>query len=138
MAACTGSDLRPSLGVTGPALGAGHVQVVLTNLSGRPCWLGGVLPLAGVSASGKVTRLVFPPGSSATAFPSPVVPGILKPGARGAFWVTTWLNSPTRSPLYSKLVIRVGPKQAVTMAYPKYLADGLLSAESAAGPLPRQ
>src|SRR6478672_9213586 len=135
-AVCTGPQLRPSLGVTGPAMGAGHVQVVLTNISGRPCRLGGVLPLSAVSASGRTTPLVFPPGSSDTAYPSPVAPGTLRPGDRGAFWVTTWLNSPTHSPLYSRLVIHVDPQHSVAMAYPTYLAEGLLSAESAAGPIP--
>ena len=136
VALCTGPQLRPSLGVVGPAAGAGHVQVVMTNISDRPCWLGGVLPLADVSASGAATRLVFPPGSSDTAYPSPVVPGVLAPGDRGALWVTTCLNCETHSPLFSKLVIQVDARHSVEMAYPKSLTDGLLAAESAAGPIP--
>ena len=135
-ATCTGTQLRPSIGLTGPAAGAGHVQVVMTNISDRPSWLGGVLPLTGVSASGAATPLVFTPGSSATAYPSPVAPGILDPGERGALWVTTCLNCETRSHLYSKLVIQVDPQHSVEMGYPKNLTDGLLAAESAAGPIP--
>ena len=61
-ALCTGPQLRPSLGIAGPAAGAGHVQVVMTNISDRPCWLGGVLPLTGVSAPGAATPLVSTPG----------------------------------------------------------------------------
>ena len=95
------------------------MQVVMTNISDRPCWLGGVLPLTGVSASGAATPLVFPPGSSDTAYPSPVAPGILDPGDRGALWVTTCLNCETRSPLYRKLVIQVDPQHSVELAYPK-------------------
>lgn len=135
-ALCTGPQLRPSLGIAGSAAGAGHVQVVMTNISDRPCWLGGVLPLTGVSASGAATPLVFTPGSSDTAYPSPVVPGILDPGDRGSLWVTTCLNCETRSPLFGKLVIQVDARHSVEMAYPKSLTDGLLAAESAAGPVP--
>jgi hypothetical protein len=135
-ALCSGPQLRPSLGIVGSAAGAGHVHVVMTNISDRPCWLGGVLPLTGVSASGAATPLVFTPGSSDTAYPSPVVPGIFDPGDRGALWVTTCLNCETRSPLYSKLVIQVDARHSVEMAYPKSLTDGLPAAESAAGPIP--
>ena len=108
----------------------------MTNISDRPCWLGGVLSLTGVSSSGAATPLVFPYGSSETSYPSPVVPGILNPGDRGALWLTTCLNCKTRSPLFSKLLIQVDARHSVEMAYPKSLTDGLLGAESAAGPVP--
>jgi hypothetical protein len=63
---CLASQIRPSLGDAGPAAGSGHVQILLKNVGGRPCQLGGVFPLQGVTASGTATRLAFP-GDSATA-----------------------------------------------------------------------
>lgn len=135
-AACVASQLVPSLGVAGPAAGTGHTQIFLKNVSGQSCYLGGVFPLQGVKASGTITRLAFP-GDSATAFPSPVVPGNVAPGHFGAFWVSTQLNGCPNGPHYASLVIELGPQQHVQMPWPSYLSNGCLFAESAAGPFPQ-
>lgn len=148
--ACFGSQLRPSLGVAGPALGTGHTQILLKNVGGQPCYLGGLFPLRGVYASGTSTRLVFP-GDSASAFPSPVVPGNLAPGHFGAFWVSTMLNAgqpgfavgaPRKTGChigvhYESLVIEISPNALLKMAWPTYLSNGCLDAESSAGPFPQ-
>lgn len=134
--ACVGSQLRPSLGTTGPALGTGHTQILLKNVSGQRCYLGGVLPLQGVAASGTMTRLVFP-GDSATSYPSPVVPGNVAPGGFGAFWVSTQLNGCANGARFASLVIELSPQQHVQMPWPTYMSHGCLAAESAAGPFPQ-
>ncbi len=147
-AACVGSQMRPSLGRSGPAAGTGHTQILLQNVSGQSCYLGGVFPLQGISASGTTTRLVFP-GDSATAFPSPVVPGNVAPGDFGAFWVSNYLNAGQPGDAvgappgnrcqvgvrYASFVIEFSPKEHVQMPWPTYMSNGCLAAESAAGPM---
>ena len=135
-AACVASQLRPSLGRSGAAMGTGHTQVLLQNVSGQRCYLGGVLPLQGATASGTTTRLVFP-GDSATSFPSPVVPGNVEPGNLGAFWVTTELNGCQRGSRFAQLVIELSPKEHVQMPWLTDVSSGCLYAESAAGPFPQ-
>ena len=135
-AACVGSQLRPSLGRAGAAMGTGQTQVLLQNVSGERCYLGGVLPLRGLTASGTTTRLVFP-GDSATSFPSPVVPGNVEPGNLGAFWVTTELNGCQRGSRFAQLVIELSPKEHVQMPWLTDVSSGCLYAESAAGPFPQ-
>ena len=89
-------------------------------------------------------RLVFP-GDSATAYPSPVVPGNVEPGDSGAFWVTTWLNAGlpgfhTRGVAnlhYASLVIEFSLKEHVEMPWPSDLSKGCLAGESPAGPFPQ-
>ena len=149
-AACVASQLRPSLGRSGAAAGSGNVQILLQNVSDQPCHLGGVFPLQGISASGTTTRLVFP-GDSATAFPSPVVPGNVPPGDFGAFWVSNDLNAGqpgygvgappgNRCQVgvrYASLVIEFSPKEHVQMPWPTYMSNGCLFSESAAGPFPQ-
>lgn len=135
-AACVGSQLRPSLGTAGPAMGTGHTQVLLQNVSGQGCHLGGVFPLQGVTTSGTATRLVFP-GDSATSYPSPVVPGNVAPRGFGAFWVTTQLNGCPNGARFASLVIELSPQQHVQMPWPTYMSNGCLAAESAAGPFPQ-
>jgi len=134
--ACVASQLRPSLGVAGPAMGTGHTQILLKNVSGQPCYLGGLFLLQGVKASGAATRLVFP-GDSATAFPMPVVPGNVAPGDFGAFWVSTGLNRCPNGPSYASLLIELSPQQQVRMPWPGYLSNGCLDAVSSAGPFPQ-
>jgi len=135
-AACVGSQLRPSLGTSGAAAGTGIVQVLLRNVSGAPCHLGGVFPLQGVKAAGATVRLVFP-GPSETAYPSPVMPGNVDPGGSGAFWLTTELNGCQRGARFAQLVIELSPKQHVQMPWPLDISNGCLLAESAAGPFPQ-
>jgi len=149
-AACVGSQLRPSLGTSGAAAGTGIVQVLLRNVSGERCYLGGVFAFQGVKAAGATVRLVFP-GDSATAFPSPVVPGNVEPGDFGAFWVTTWLNAglpgfgvgAPHTPScqvgvqYASLVIEFSLKEHVEMPWPSDLSKGCLAGESPAGPFPQ-
>jgi hypothetical protein len=149
-AACVGSQLRPSVGTSGAAAGTGIVQVLLHNISGQACHLGGVFPLQGVKASGTTTRLVFP-GDSATAFPSPVAPGNVAPADFGAFWVSNDLNAgqpgyAVGAPLgnrcqvgvrYASLVIELSPREHVQMPWPIDMSKGCLAAESAAGPFPQ-
>lgn len=149
-AACVGSQLRPSVGTSGAAAGAGNTQILLRNVSGQGCYLAGVFPLQGVKASGTTTRLVFP-GDSADAFPSPVVPGNLAPGDFGAFWVSNYLNAGQPGDAvgtppgnrcqvgvrYASLVIELSPKEHVQMPWPIDLSKGCLFSESAAGPFPQ-
>ena len=135
-AACVGSQLRPSLGTSGAAAGTGIVQVLLRNVSGERCYLGGVFPLQGVKAAGATARLVFP-GDSATAYPNPVVPGNVEPGDSGAFWLTTELNGCQRGTRFAQLVIELSPTQHVQMPWPLDIFNGCLLAESAAGPFPQ-
>ena len=117
-------------------MGTGHTQVLLQNVSGQRCYLGGVFPLQGVTASGTATRLVFP-GDSATSYPSPVVPGNVAPGGFGAFWVSTQLNGCANGARFASLVIELSPQQHVQMPWPTYMSHGCLAAESAAGPFPQ-
>lgn len=135
-AACVGSQLRPSLGGSGSAGGAGHTQILLKNVSGQPCYLARVFPLEGIKAAGTATRLVFP-GDSATSYPSPVAPGNVAPGEFGAFWVTTQLNGCPDGARFSSLLIEVSPQQNVRMLWPTSMSTGCLAAESAAGPFPQ-
>jgi hypothetical protein len=135
-AACLGSQLRPSLGASGPAGGAGHTQILLQNVSGQACHLGGVLPLQGVYASGTTTRLVFP-GPSNTAYPSPVAPGTVAAGDFGALWVSTQLNGCPNGARFASLDIELSAQQHVQMPWPVDLSNGCLAAESAAGPFPQ-
>jgi hypothetical protein len=140
-AACVASQLRPSQ-TSGPAGGAGHTRVLLQNISGRPCQLGGVFPLQGITSSGTTRRLVFP-GDSATAYPSPVRPGVVAPGDYGAFWVTTQLGTPplmtpcADSERFASLVIELSAEQRLQMPWPIGMSNGCLAAESAAGPFPQ-
>jgi len=134
--ACISSQLLPSLGVAGPAAGTGHTQILLKNVSGQSCYLGGVLPLQGIAASGKLTRLVFP-GDSATSYPSPVVPGDVAPGHFGAFWVSTQLNGCPNGVRYAALLIEFTPREQIKIPWPMNLSNGCLSTESAAGPFPQ-
>lgn len=130
---CVASQLRPSLGSTGAAAGTGIVQILLQNVSSERCYLGGLLPLQGVTVSGTSSRLIFP-GDSATAYPSPVVPGNVEPGNVGAFWVTTELNGCQRGTRFAQLVIELSPKEHVRMPWLTDMSSGCLYAESAAGP----
>lgn len=130
---CVASQLRPSLGSTGAAAGTGIVQILLQNVSSERCYLGGLLPLQGVTASGTSSRLIFP-GDSATAFPSPVVPGNVEPGNVGAFWVSTQLNGCANGASFAQLVIELSPKEHVQMPWLTDMSSGCLFAESAAGP----
>jgi hypothetical protein len=134
--ACVGSQLRPSLGASGAAAGAGHTQILLQNVSGRACHLGGVLPLQGVYASGTTTRLVFP-GPSDTAYPSPVAPGVVAAGDFGALWVSTQLNGCPNGARFASLDIELSAQQHAQMPWPMDLSNGCLAAESAAGPFPQ-
>jgi hypothetical protein len=113
----------------------GRAAVAATG-KGYAGWLGGVLPLTGVSAWGAATPLVFTPGQRTLPIRARSYRGSSILAIGGALWVTTYLNCETRSPLCSKLVIQVDPRHSVEMAYPKNLTDGLLAAESAAGPIP--
>ena len=147
---CVASQLRPSLGTAGPAAGTGHTQILLRNVSGQSCYLGGVFPLQGVKASGTTTRLVFP-GDSATSYPSPVVPGNVAPGDFGAFWVSNYLNAGQPGDAvgappgnrcqvgvrYASLVIEFSPKEHVQMPWPIEMSNDCLFSESAAGPFPQ-
>ena len=133
---CISSQLLPSLGAAGSAAGTGIVQVLLQNISGQPCYLGGVLPLQGIAASGTLTRLVFP-GDSATAYPSPVVPGNVAPGHFGAFWVTTQLNGCPNGARYAALLIEFSPREQIKIPWPMDMSNGCLFTESAAGPFPQ-
>jgi len=133
---CVASQLRPSLGSAGAAAGTGIIQILLQNVSAERCYLGGLLPLQGVTASGTSSRLIFP-GDSATAYPSPVVPGNVEPGNVGAFWVTTELNGCQRGTRFAQLVIELSPKEHVQMPWLTDMSSGCLFAESAAGPFPQ-
>ena len=130
---CVASQLRPSLGSAGAAAGTGIVQILLQNVSSERCYLGGLLPLQGVTASGTSSRLTFP-GDSATAYPSPVVPGNVAPGGFGAFWVSTQLNGCANGARFAQLVIELSPQQYFEMPWPIDMSSGCLFAESAAGP----
>ena len=130
---CVASQLRPSLGSAGAAAGTGIVQILLQNVSSERCYLGGLLPLQGVTVSGTSSRLIFP-GDSSTAYPSPVVPGNVEPGNVGAFWVTTELNGCQRGTRFAQLVIELSPKEHVQMPWLTDMSSGCLFAESAAGP----
>ena len=133
---CSSAQLLPSLGAAGPATGTGIVQILLQNISGQPCHLGGVLPLQGIATSGALTRLVFP-GDSATSYPSPVVPGNVAPGHFGAFWATTQLNGCPNGVRYASLLIEFSPREQIKIPWPKDLSKGCLLTESAAGPFPQ-
>ena len=133
---CVASQLRPSLGSAGAAAGTGIIQILLQNVSAERCYLGGLLPLQGVTASGTSSRLIFP-GDSATAYPSPVVPGNVEPGNVGAFWVTSELNGCQRGTRFAQLVIELSPKEHVQMPWLTDMSSGCLFAESAAGPFPQ-
>lgn len=135
-AACVASQLRPSLGRAGAAAGTGIVQVLLKNVSAERCYLGGLLPLQGVTTSGTSSPLIFP-GDSATAYPSPVVPGNVEPGNLGAFWVTTQLNGCQKGTRFAQLVIELSPKEHVQMPWLTDMSSGCLFSESPAGPFPQ-
>jgi hypothetical protein len=126
-AACTGSDLAPTIDPsrTGPANGTENVIILLRNTGAQPCRLAGLVTLRGVMSNGSTVGLGFhsslDPGY---ADPAPATgPGTVAPGALGALHLTLQLND-CATPVvhYARLQIRFASGSSVAMSFPAQLA----------------
>jgi hypothetical protein len=137
-AACTAGQLRGSVGEAGPAHGAENVIILLHNMSDTPCWLGGLLPLFGVTPGGVAQALRFQASTDpAYADPGPVTgPGSVPASGYGAFLVTVDLNCSAVTGRYSTLRIQLAPGQLVELPYPQQFTLGCPGNQAPAGPVP--